>query len=85
MNIWLPRIEKTPKKNIKKRTTCAIAGMDMSRVLNCFFMLGTTFTLRRGFRTLKILRTFKFGLDGSIEMKLTTSTRKSKAFQASLR
>ena len=70
--------------NKKKSTMLNTWGSESIRELTSLLMLGTALILRRGLMTLRVLRDFRLGILGIIEIQLIKTTVRSKIFQISL-
>jgi hypothetical protein len=82
-NNYIPRMAKMEIKKIMNETRYPILGKDRSNVATRRFILGTALILLRGLNTRMVLKDFRFGNEGIIDIKLIITTVKSRIFQGS--
>ena len=70
---------------MKKMTILKIRGNDYNKAFTSFLMLGTVLMLLKGLKTLRVLKDFKFGVYGKIEIQLMIKINMSNTFHGSLR
>ena len=71
--------------NMKKMTILKIRGNDYNKEFTSLLMLGTVLMLLKGLKTLRVLKDFKFGVYGIIEIQLRININMSNTFHGSLR
>ena len=71
--------------NMKKMTILKIRGSDYNKEFTSLLMLGTVLMLLKGLKTLRVLKDFKFGVYGIIEIQLRININMSNTFHGSLR
>ena len=70
---------------MKKISILKIRGNDYNKEFTSLLILGTVLILFKGLKTLRVLKDFKLGVDGKIEIQLMAKINMSNTFHRSLK